>query len=223
MPDTYRVNDMKKLILLLVSSLFLLSCSKRTATLPDDLGDFKLGMSMHSVVTMLNSKGLSELKLDVGVGMGDDEFPKYSYDISNSLHNTDMLIRFSSSSPYFYDKKKWEWIRLGFYQGVLYSVDFTTYYEGHSGIEECLNIYKEEELRLHSRYKKFEKEVNKGGDYANVTYENDNKELCLVFWEGEGLTSLVQIGLYNLEIGEKVQEEISTITTPTVEVAEEIY
>jgi hypothetical protein len=66
---------MKKWALLLVSSMFILSCSKGTANLPDDLGDFKLGMSMHSVVTMLNSKGLSEVHLDVGVGMGDDEFP----------------------------------------------------------------------------------------------------------------------------------------------------
>jgi hypothetical protein len=124
-----------------------------------------------------------------------------------------MLIRFSTSSPYVYDKKKWEWMRIEFYQGELYSIDLTTYYEGRSGIEECLNIYKEEEQKLHSRYKKHEKETNKGGDYANITYENDNKQLYLAFWEDEGLISFVQIGLCNSEIGDKVLESIKNMSS----------
>ena len=215
---------MKKWILLLVSSLFLLSCSKGTAKLPDDLGEFKLGMSMHSVVTMLNSKGLSELKIDGPIGMFDEEFPKCSYGVMyfNDYGRADMVIRFSTSSPYFYDEKKWERVFLEFYQGELYSIILATYYEGRSGIEECFKTYKDEEQKLHSRYKKYEKGTNSEGDYSRVSYENDNKYLYVTFAE-EGNSSYVALALVDFEMQHKCYERMSSGTTDSaVEVVESV-
>lgn len=209
---------MKKWILLWVSSLFLLSCSKRTASLPDDLGDFKLGMSMHSVVTMLNSKGFNEVEIDGPMEMFEENFPQCSYGVRrfNDYSRADnMVIRFSTSSPYFYDEKKWEWTFLDFYQGELYSIVLATYYEGRIGIEECFNTYKDEEQKLHSRYKKYEKETNKDGDYANVTYENDNKNLFLGFIEEGNSTSYVALELVDSEMLNKVYERMSSCSTDT--------
>jgi hypothetical protein len=196
---------MKKWIIMLICSFSLLSCSKGSrANLPDDLGEFKLGVPMSSIVTMLNAKGLNEVNLEEDVWVGEDKFPEYSYDVREDTHGSMIGIHFSSSSPYVYEGKKWEWVILEFFQREVYGIELCTYYEGMNGIEESFNIYRDEAQRLQSCYKMFEKETNKGNDYANVTYEYGNKRLYLVVAEDEGLTSFLTLVLRDFEIENKV-------------------
>lgn len=132
---------MKKLILLL-SSVFFISCSKEASSLPDELGDFRLGMSINSVERMLNSKGLNKVTIANGVWVGDRDFSEHSYAVSDALLETQVAVHFSATSPYRYDGKNWEWATLGFYQGELYDIQLITYYEGQKGIEKSTRYIK---------------------------------------------------------------------------------
>lgn len=170
--------------------------SNEATNLPDDLGDFQLGMSRQTVMSMLNARGLSEVDTPIDVGVGDDKFPTYSYDVfySDTIHKS-VIIRFSDSSPYIYDGKKWEWVIIDCYNEELFEVQLVECYKGQSGFEECLNIYQDEEQRLQSLYQNFETESKKEEDTAYRVYAYENKALYLQYFKDEDLTSSVMLTL----------------------------
>lgn len=203
---------MKKLILLLLSSVFFISCSKEASSLPDELGDFRLGMSINSVERMLNSKGLNKVTIANGVWVGDRDFSEHSYAVSDTPLDTQVAVHFSATSPYRYDGKNWEWATLGFYQGELYDIQLITYYEGQKGIEKSYKVYKDEEKRLQSLYNNFKTESNQDEDNANLSYEYENKQIFLTYAKDEDLTSLIVLVLRDFEIEDKVYSSSTPVS-----------
>ena len=195
---------MKRWILVVLSSVFFINYAQGASSLPDELGDFKLGMPIQAVENILNSKGLQEVSYDYRIWAGDERFPESSYSLSSSPRDIRMCVHLSTASPYNYDGENWEWLIFGFYQGELYDIQLLTYYAGQKGKEECYNSYKNEDNQLQSLYKNFEKEANKDEDYENRTYEYENKQLFLLYSVEEDLSSMVLLVLRDSGIEDKV-------------------